>query len=103
LSNVRKSAFKVTSCTPDNRGPDSLNDPLSYSRAKAVADYLTERGVPRAAIDQPYGKGRRQPKGFTDPQTAVIVERHNATDDQRARNRRVEILVYGTGARDRGR
>jgi hypothetical protein len=87
--------------TPTNQQTAYSSVPLGrpYTRAKAVADYLTERGIPRTAIDQPDGKGRRQPRGFTDPQTAVIVERHNATDDQRARNPRRDSRVRDRGAR----
>lgn len=77
----------------DDEGPDSLNDPLSFSRAKAVGDYLAANGIPSDWLNPPVGRGRRQPKGFTEPQSAAVIKTQNRDPEQRSRNRRVEILV----------
>ena len=69
--------------------PDSLidayNQTLSESRARTVADYLAMRGVSEARI---------RSKGFGE--TMPVAD--NATDEGRAKNRRVEIEVVGTRA-----
>jgi outer membrane protein OmpA-like peptidoglycan-associated protein len=67
----------------DSTGSDAVNNPLSVNRASSVRDYLTARGVAaqRIAID---GRGSREP----------LVD--NATEQNRARNRRVEIFVAET-------
>jgi outer membrane protein OmpA-like peptidoglycan-associated protein len=64
----------------DNTGSDQINNPLSLARADSARDYLVARGVQttRIAID---GRGEYEP----------LAE--NATDQGRARNRRVEIFV----------
>ncbi|MDO4434151.1 MAG: OmpA family protein [Alysiella sp.] len=64
----------------DSSGNDSINNPLSYNRAKAVANYLQQYGV---APNRMYvsGQGSRQP----------IAD--NLTFEGKARNRRVEILI----------
>jgi outer membrane protein OmpA-like peptidoglycan-associated protein len=64
----------------DNTGSDAINDPLSVNRANSVKSYLVSRGVPstRVTIE---GRGERQP----------IAD--NATEQGRARNRRVEIFL----------
>lgn len=64
----------------DNTGGDAINDPLSVNRAARTRDYLTARGVPanRIGVD---GRGSHEP----------LVS--NATEADRARNRRVEIFV----------
>ena len=64
----------------DNTGNDAINDPLSTSRAGAVADYLIARGVAR---DHLTAKGR----GAADP----VAD--NSSPDGQAKNRRVEIVV----------
>jgi peptidoglycan-binding protein ArfA len=64
----------------DNTGNDAINDPLSTSRAEAVADYLVARGVTR---DHLTAKGL----GATDP----VAD--NRSPDGQAKNRRVEIVV----------
>lgn len=64
----------------DSSGSDKINNPLSVKRAEAVRDYLVPRGVAasRIAVD---GRGAREPLA------------DNATEEGRAKNRRVEIFV----------
>jgi peptidoglycan-binding protein ArfA len=64
----------------DNTGNDAVNNPLSATRADAVADYLIARGVTR---DHLTAKGR----GAADP----VAD--NSSPDGQAKNRRVEIVV----------
>ncbi len=64
----------------DNIGSDAYNDRLSRQRAQAVASYLVARGIPSSAI-KVIGYGKRRP----------LVP--NDTEEHRARNRRVEIVV----------
>lgn len=64
----------------DNRGPDRVNQPLSLNRATAVRDYLVGRGV---ASDRISAVGMGSGKPITD----------NKTSENRANNRRVEIVV----------
>ncbi|WP_445115086.1 OmpA family protein [Acinetobacter sp. WZC-1] len=64
----------------DRSGNDSINIPLSHSRARAVVAYLAAQGVPsQHMMAQGYGSG------------APIAD--NATASGRERNRRVEITV----------
>ena len=65
---------------------DAINDPLSLRRAEATRNYLTAKGVSGARINV-QGMGSHQPVAS------------NATNEGRARNRRVEIFV---GERPRG-
>ena len=64
----------------DSTGTDAINQPLSVNRAAGVRDYLTSRGVSpqRIAVD---GRASREPVA------------DNATEQGRARNRRVEMFV----------
>lgn len=64
----------------DSTGSDQYNLGLSQRRADAVADYLVLRGVTRARIAT-IGYGEQYP----------IAD--NATEEGRARNRRVEIRI----------
>jgi outer membrane protein OmpA-like peptidoglycan-associated protein len=64
----------------DSTGSDTYNQSLSERRAQAVANYLTSHGVNSARI-------RSQGFGETQPVAS------NATEDGRARNRRVEIKI----------
>jgi peptidoglycan-binding protein ArfA len=64
----------------DNTGNDAINNPLSTTRADAVADYLIARGVTR---DHLTANGR----GAADP----VAD--NGSPDGQAKNRRVEIVV----------
>lgn len=64
----------------DSTGTDAINNPLSVNRAASTRDYLVTRGVAanRIAID---GRSSREP----------IAD--NNTEEGRAKNRRVEVLV----------
>ncbi|HPX35773.1 MAG TPA: OmpA family protein [Mycobacterium sp.] len=64
----------------DNTGNDAINNPLSESRAKSVADYLVAQGV---AADSVSSKGA----GSSEPVAS------NDTEAGRAENRRTEIKV----------
>src|SRR6185312_13785920 len=64
----------------DDTGDEAINLPLSYSRARSVADYLISQGVPS---DHVTARG----VGSTDPIAS------NDTPDGRAQNRRVDIIV----------
>lgn len=64
----------------DSVGSDAANLELSRERAAAVARFLMDRGV-RAERIHFVGRGETEPVA------------DNATDDGRAKNRRVEILV----------
>lgn len=64
----------------DSSGSEAINDPLSVARARSVRDYLVTRGVASAHV-QTAGRGEREP----------IAD--NATEQGRARNRRVEIYL----------
>jgi len=66
----------------DPSGGDRINVPLSQDRAQAVATYLAGRGVePERVATQGFGSSRPLP-GNT-----------NATEAERAANRRVEIRI----------
>ncbi|MBK9261746.1 MAG: OmpA family protein [Polyangiaceae bacterium] len=65
----------------DNRGSDALNEKLSADRAKAVLDYLVNKG----GIDA----SRLTSQGFG-PQRPIA---DNNTNDGRQRNRRVEFII----------
>jgi len=64
----------------DSQGSDAINQPLSLNRATAVRDYLVSRGVPSAKISA-VGMGSSKPVA------------PNNTPENRANNRRVEIVV----------
>ena len=64
----------------DSTGSDAFNQTLSESRARTVADYLSMRGVSEARI---------RSKGFGETMPVA----NNATDEGRAKNRRVEIKI----------
>jgi len=66
----------------DSQGPDSVNQPLSLNRATAVRDYLVSRGV---AADKIRAVGMGSGKPITD----------NKSAENRANNRRVEIVIGG--------
>ena len=78
---VTNSASNVTVIGhTDSTGSDAVNNPLSLNRAASVRDYLSSRGVAssRVAID---GRGSREPIAAND------------TAANKAKNRRVEIIV----------
>jgi outer membrane protein OmpA-like peptidoglycan-associated protein len=64
----------------DSTGSDAYNQTLSQNRARAVADYLSSRGVSPSRI-RSTGYGKSQPIAS------------NATEEGRAANRRVEIKI----------
>ncbi|MFM2302527.1 MAG: hypothetical protein RLZZ84_2263 [Pseudomonadota bacterium] len=64
----------------DSTGSDAYNQALSERRARAVADYLTSRGVNYARV-RSQGYGESQPVAS------------NATEEGRSANRRVEIKI----------
>jgi outer membrane protein OmpA-like peptidoglycan-associated protein len=64
----------------DSQGSDRINQPLSLNRANAVRDYLVTRGVDGAKISA-IGMGSGHP----------LVD--NASSENRANNRRVEIVI----------
>ena len=66
----------------DPTGGDRINIPLSQNRAESVANYLSQRGVNRARIAT-QGFGSSQP----------LPGNTNATEAERAANRRVEIRI----------
>jgi len=66
----------------DPSGGDAINIPLSQRRAQSVASYLSSRGVQTARIAT-QGFGSSQP----------LPGNTNATEAQRAANRRVEIRI----------
>lgn len=63
----------------DNTGSDKVNDPLSQKRAEAIVAALVEQGIAANRLTA-VGKGSRSP----------IAD--NATDEGRAKNRRVEFV-----------
>ena len=67
----------------DNQGSDRLNQPLSLNRATAVREYLVSRGVDAQKIS---AIGMSSSKPITD----------NRTSENRANNRRVEIVIAGS-------
>ncbi|WP_421836608.1 OmpA family protein [Novosphingobium sp.] len=73
------SLIDVTGHT-DSTGSDAYNQRLSENRARAVADYLTSRGVSAPRI-RSQGLGESQPIAS------------NATEEGRSANRRVEIKI----------
>jgi outer membrane protein OmpA-like peptidoglycan-associated protein len=64
----------------DSQGSDRINQPLSLNRASAVRDYLVSRGVESDKITA-IGMGSSRP----------LVDNRNA--ENRANNRRVEIII----------
>ena len=64
----------------DSVGSDDYNRRLSQRRAAAVVDWLVDHGVPGARL-RPVGYGATRPVAG------------NATEDDRRRNRRVELTV----------
>ena len=64
----------------DSQGSDRINQPLSRNRAEAVRDYLVSRGVESDRISA-IGMGSGRP----------LLDNRNA--ENRANNRRVEIII----------
>jgi OOP family OmpA-OmpF porin len=78
--NTAKDADIEISGHTDNVGAAKMNQDLSQRRAASVKKYLATKGV---------GAERMTPKGYG--QTQPIAD--NATDEGRARNRRIEFRV----------
>lgn len=78
--------IRITGHT-DNVGSDQANLILSEGRAKAVREELIKRGIAAERIEAD-GKGESEP----------IAD--NATEEGRARNRRVEFTILSTGDED---
>ncbi len=70
----------VLSGYSDNVGSKSYNQKLSEKRAVSVIDYLVLQGVDRKRLDY-LGRNFENPKF------------DNSTNDGRAKNRRVEIII----------
>ena len=70
----------------DSVGTGSYNQKLSVARADAVKNYLTSKGIEKNRV-YTEGKGSAQPVA------------DNKTAEGRAKNRRVEVEVVGTRAR----
>ena len=71
----------------DSLGTQTYNQLLSEKRARAVADYLINKGIPNEKIFTE-GRGGSQPIAS------------NSSDAGRAMNRRVEIAVVTHRARE---
>ena len=81
LSKLRFSSLAIVGHT-DARGSNSYNQNLSERRAQAVANYVT-RHMPQTAVKvTASGRGELEP-----------IE-SNETDEGRAANRRVEVIVF---------
>lgn len=66
----------------DSTGPDDYNLSLSQSRVDAIELYLASKGVDPGRLN-PVGYGEASPAG------------DNATEEGRAQNRRVELVLHG--------
>ncbi len=64
----------------DDQGSEDYNDRLSENRAKAVYDYLIQKGIPADRLTYK-GYGKRMPVA------------DNSTDEGRATNRRTEFKI----------
>ncbi|MDZ4093966.1 MAG: OmpA family protein [Paracoccaceae bacterium] len=82
LLNYPNSTIEIVGHT-DNSGSAAYNQDLSERRARAVAQVLRESGVPGGRIAS-YGRGEDQPVSS------------NLTQEGRAQNRRVEIIIRPT-------
>jgi OmpA-OmpF porin, OOP family len=67
----------------DSVGSDAYNQGLSERRAKSVVDYLVSKGI---------DAGRLIPSGYGESRPAAS----NDTDEGRAQNRRVDLVVAGS-------
>lgn len=79
LADEASVAIKVIGHT-DSQGSEMVNLRLSIERAEAVVSYLSERGIAHERLSA-------DGQGEADPLTS------NATEEGRARNRRVELLL----------
>ena len=86
MNNHPALSIRITGHT-DNIGSERDNQILSEGRAQAVRDELIKRGIAGTRIEAE-GKGESEP----------IAD--NATEEGRARNRRVEFTITATGDED---
>ena len=86
MNNHPALTIRITGHT-DNVGSDEANQILSEGRANAVRDELIKRGIAAGRIEAE-GKGETEP----------IAD--NATEEGRAKNRRVEFTITATGDED---
>ena len=86
LTNHSTVAIRITGHT-DAVGSEEANQRLSEGRANAVRDELIKRGIDPTRIEAE-GKGENEP----------IAD--NATEEGRAKNRRVEFTIISTGDED---
>jgi len=70
----------------DSVGSDAYNQKLSIKRSEAVKEYIVSKGIEKNRV-YTEGKGEKQPVA------------DNKTGEGRAKNRRVEIEVVGTRAK----
>lgn len=70
----------------DSRGAADFNQKLSETRAKAVYDYLVEKGIDAKQLEGPIGYGESKPVASND------------TDAGREQNRRTELNVKAVAA-----
>jgi outer membrane protein OmpA-like peptidoglycan-associated protein len=68
----------------DSQGDPQYNLDLSYRRARAVVEYLSQRGVERSRLDF---------RGYGSQRAGV-----ETTEDDRALNRRVEFIIVSQGS-----
>jgi outer membrane protein OmpA-like peptidoglycan-associated protein len=80
LHENEKLKVKITGHT-DNIGPEKFNQKLSLKRAETIRTYLMKKGIDTQRLHAE-GKGMSNPIGDND------------TEENRAKNRRVEMLVY---------
>ncbi|MEM9533611.1 MAG: OmpA family protein [Pseudomonadota bacterium] len=79
LNDHRGASLRITGHT-DNTGDESTNENLSLARARAVAEYLGELGLPATRLRLAF-RGQQEPVASND------------TEAGRARNRRVEVQL----------
>ncbi|MFN6944979.1 MAG: OmpA family protein [Cytophagaceae bacterium] len=80
LLNLNPGMVVEISAHTDDRGSDAYNDRLSQGRAESVVNYLTGKGVTESRLVAK-GYGKRKPSVA------------NTTEENRAKNRRVEFKV----------
>jgi outer membrane protein OmpA-like peptidoglycan-associated protein len=80
LTEDKSLKLKITGHT-DNIGPEKFNQKLSVKRAEAIRSFLLKKGIERERLEA-LGRGMKEPLNT------------NESEDDRAKNRRVEILLY---------
>lgn len=79
LKDYNKTAIHVVGNT-DSTGAEAYNEKLSLQRAQSVANFMESRGVNAQRV-KTWGRGESEPIATND------------TDEGRARNRRVDIVI----------